>query len=239
MAKYSLDTLTSIFLTKNIRKQRDNYPESQRTLVPHADAISLYHAIKDILEYLNITSGGTTDLSTTHNSTNVIINSSTGTDATINQATTTLAGVMSATDKTNLEALITLSGLAAASTNLGTFTGTIISDNTTIKNALQQLESAITNPDGNGIYGGSGTIAPNTIATLSNNSVFQIDFVGGNAAIHISDLNEIVTISSPDGFYAIGTAPAKASIEGPAGELAFNATTTIYTDTLSGHGIQY
>ena len=127
MAKYSLDTLTSIFLTKNIRKQRDNYPESQRTLVPHADAISLYHAIKDILEYLNITSGGTTDLSTTHNSTNVIINSSTGTDATINQATTTLAGVMSATDKTNLEALITLSGLAAASTNLGTFTGTIIS----------------------------------------------------------------------------------------------------------------
>ena len=146
---------------------------------------------------------------------------------------------MSATDKTNLEALITLSGLAAASTNLGTFTGTIISDNTTIKNALQQLESAITNPDGNGIYGGSGTIAPNTIATLSNNSVFQIDFVGGNAAIHISDLNEIVTISSPDGFYAIGTAPAKASIEGPAGELAFNATTTIYTDTLSGHGNQY
>lgn len=238
MAKYSLDTLTSIFLTKNARKTRDNLPESQRTLVPHADAVSLYHAVKDILEYLNI-SGGTTDLTSTHAASTVTINSSSGTDATINAATTTLAGVMTASDKTNLEALITLTGLGAGTINLGTFTGTIIADNTTIKNALQQLELAISSPDGNGIYGGSGTIAPNTIATLSNNSVFEIDFVGGNAAIHISDLNEIVTISSPNSLYTLSTAPAKAAIEGPAGELAFNSSTTIFTDTNAGHGIQY
>lgn len=43
---------------------------------------------------------------------------------------------------TNTNDLITLSGVSENSTNLGTFTGTIISDNNTIKGALQELESA-------------------------------------------------------------------------------------------------
>ena len=45
----------------------------------------------------------TTDITTTHNSANVIVNSSDGTDGTINSATQTLAGVMSAADKTKLD----------------------------------------------------------------------------------------------------------------------------------------
>jgi len=144
MAKYSLDTLTSIFLPKNIRKRRDNYPESRVTLVPHADAISLYHVVKDIIEYLNITPGsGTTDLTATHAASSVIIESSSGDDATINAATTTLAGVMTASDKTNLNSLVTLSGVSAASTDLGTFTGTTIADSSTIKQALQALETSL------------------------------------------------------------------------------------------------
>lgn len=144
MAKYSLSTLTSIFLPKNVRKNRDNLPESRVTLVPHADAISLYHAVKDINEYLNITPGsGTTDLTSTPSSTNVVIESSSGDDATIVAATTTDAGVMSAADKTNLGALITLSGVAAASTHLGTFTGATIPNSSTIKAALQALETAL------------------------------------------------------------------------------------------------
>jgi hypothetical protein len=199
----------------------------------------LYHAIKDILEYLNITASGTTNLTSTHNASTVLVNSDTGTDATINAATTSLAGVMTATDKTNLEALITLSGVAAAATNLGTFTGSTIPDNSTIKQALQALESALSSPDGNGIYGGSGTIAPNAVATLTNNSVFTIEYTAGGSALFISDLNEIVTISSPDGAYALSTTTTSAAIEGLAGELAFNATTTIFTDSNAGHGIQY
>ena len=39
--------------------------------------------------------------------------------------------------------LATLSGVAAGSTNLGTFTGDIITDDTTIKSALQDLETKI------------------------------------------------------------------------------------------------
>jgi hypothetical protein len=239
MAKYSLDTLVSIFIPKNTRKPRDNFAESQRTLVPHADAISLYHAIKDILEYLNITTGGTTDLTSIHSTTNVVIESSSGTDATINASTTSLAGVMTAEDKRKLEALITLTGVAAEATDLGTFTGTIISDSATIKQALQELEDAMPNAGGNGIYGGSGTIAPNTIALLSLDSVFSIEYTGGGVPLFISDLNEIVTVSSPNGLHTLSTSPTNAAIEGPAGELSFNALTTIYDDNLSGHGIQY
>ena len=47
----------------------------------------------------------TTNITTTHNSANVIVNSSDGTDGTINSATQTLAGVMSATDKTKLDGI--------------------------------------------------------------------------------------------------------------------------------------
>ena len=47
----------------------------------------------------------TTDITTTHTSTNVVVNSSDGTDGTINAATQTLAGVMSAADKTKLDVI--------------------------------------------------------------------------------------------------------------------------------------
>ena len=40
----------------------------------------------------------------------------------------------------NVDDLITLSGVAEQATNLGTFSGSIIADNETIKGALQDLE---------------------------------------------------------------------------------------------------
>ena len=43
----------------------------------------------------------------------------------------------------NVDDLITLSGVPENSTDLGTFTGDIISDNNTVKGALQELETAI------------------------------------------------------------------------------------------------
>ena len=42
---------------------------------------------------------------------------------------------------TTLASLVTLSGMPADSLNLGTFTGTTIADDSTIKSALQQLET--------------------------------------------------------------------------------------------------
>lgn len=73
----------------------------------------------------------------------LIVTSSTGIDVTMTRATITNDGVMSKSDKINLEALITLSGLSGGSEDLDTFTGTIIPDNSTIKEALQSLETAV------------------------------------------------------------------------------------------------
>ena len=48
-----------------------------------------------------------------------------------------------ATDGTKLDDLVTLTGVAGNSTNLGTFTNGIIADNETIKGALQDVEDAL------------------------------------------------------------------------------------------------
>lgn len=48
----------------------------------------------------------------------------------------------------NVDDLITLSGVAENSTNLGTFTGTTITDNVTVKTALQEIETAHETLDG-------------------------------------------------------------------------------------------
>lgn len=96
----------------------------------------------------------------TRTSTTYSINNSNGTGVILAAATTSLAGLMAAADKTKLDFititqavnldtvesqqgnLISLTGMAAGSTNLGTFSGSIISDNVTIKVALQTLEAA-------------------------------------------------------------------------------------------------
>lgn len=123
-----------------------------------------------------------TNLSYTQTNTTVTIYSDTGNDAIIPSATTVLAGVMSAQDKTYLNSLVTLSGVSGGSNDLGTFSGSIISDNTTIKNALQQLESAIGSGGGgggNGIYGGPGVVPATVVATLTDNITFTTSTSGG------------------------------------------------------------
>ena len=57
-------------------------------------------------------------------------------------ADTTLTNNLAETDA-NTDDLVTLSGVAENSTNLSTFTGSTISDNQTIKSALQLLETAV------------------------------------------------------------------------------------------------
>src|SRR5690606_6431890 len=69
------------------------------------------------------------------------VNIDTGTDIILPAVTTTLAGVMTADYLNDLLDLITLSGVAGNSLNLGTFTGVTIPDNQTIKQALQALET--------------------------------------------------------------------------------------------------
>jgi len=104
---------------------------------------------------------GVTNLTYTSSASNGIVVSDTGSDATIPAATTLIAGLMipaqfdklaniaitQAVDLDTLESdvadLTTLSGVASNSTTLGTFTGTTIPDSSTIKAALQSLETTL------------------------------------------------------------------------------------------------
>lgn len=144
MAKYSLSEIKAIWFPKNIILNFNNVADARDHIAIPSDSVDLYNLVKDTIAYLGITSGGSpTDITTTHAGSTVTINSSTGTDGIINAATTLLAGVMTATDKVNLTALLALDGVADGASNLGTFTGSIIPNNTTIKAALQSLETSI------------------------------------------------------------------------------------------------
>jgi hypothetical protein len=116
-----------------------------------------------------------------------------------------------------LNDLVTLSGIPAESTHLGTFTGTTIADNVTVKEALQVLETAIES-----IEGGSGMtalvsdITPQLGGDLdvngkeiqsAGNIVFQLgDNAGVNkVSIQDSDGNEIWKVDS-NGVSGVATA---------------------------------
>jgi|GEM_PF-7033601 len=95
--------------------------------------------------------------------TNATVSNSNGTGFTLAAATAAVAGLMTASDKNKLDfitvtasinldtlkanqdSLVTLSGVSTGATNLGTFSGSIITNSSTIKTALQELETAIEN----------------------------------------------------------------------------------------------
>lgn len=111
-----------------------------------------------------------TDLTNTPSSTTVTVLSSTGLDTILPAATTLLAGVMTAQDKIDLSSSTTIVGVGG-DTDLGTFTGTIISDNSTIKDALQELEDQL------------GTIPSITLGTISSLSPALTVINGVNAVV--------------------------------------------------------
>lgn len=170
MPTYSLEQLKQIYITKNIRKPSDNLYEASKSLIPHADAISLLKVLEDFTYYYPVNS----TLSLSLNASSASISASN--TITIPSATTTLAGVMSASQVNTLNSLVTLSGVPALSTHLGTFSGSVIPNNATIKEALEALDVAFTaGADGNGIYSGSGTVPASTVATLSGIFKFRYD----------------------------------------------------------------
>lgn len=139
----TITEIKRIFLPKNTLVNRNNAEEAKGSAPLPNDAISLYDTVVSIANYLGFSSGGATDLTASTTSSTVTIISSTGTDATIPAVTTSTAGAMTGTDKTNLQGLLSLDGVADGATNLGTFTGTIIPDSSTIKSALQALETSV------------------------------------------------------------------------------------------------
>jgi len=198
MGKY--DKYKKIILSANLIKSMitTSIPGSYGHLTtagPGNEGVDLAEWINEKIEEGTIiasSSPSATNLSFVRDSTTLTVQSDTGTDAVLPAASSTLAGVMSASDKTNLSSLIVLSGVPAGSSNLNTFTGTIIPDNSSVKQALQALETELENAsDGNGIYSGSGTIPTTTVATVTDK--FSIDIPVAGGIFEVGDYNNIVT----------------------------------------------
>jgi len=152
----------------------------------------------------------------TSSSTSYLLNIDYGTSAVIPLATTVISGLMSPGDKIKfnfitvtqnvdldfIEAALVnlniLTGISAVQFDLGTFTGTTISDNVSIKTALQQLETAVENRQvklqwqdegvNQGTLGGISTIniTGSGATATALGSVLTIDITGGGGGSHQS-----------------------------------------------------
>ncbi len=141
---------------------------------------------------------GVTNLGYTASAINGIITNSSGSTATLPLGTGINAGLQSPSDKSKLDLigitqavnldtvessvnnLVTLSGVAADSTNLGTFTGAIIPDNLDVKAALQSLETdaEIGDSTSNGITGNGRPGTPHKLGGtfVQNTTIDAADF---------------------------------------------------------------
>jgi len=136
-------------------------------------------------------------------------------------------------DISDLEAL---SGVASGSTNLGTFTGSTISDNRNNKQAMQDLETAI-----EGI-GGSSII---TDLTGTANRVLWVDSSGDVSEIALGNSGTVLTsngTTSAPGFSSVsGTGDMQTSTYDAAGVseqlVGLTATQTLTNKRLTGPGI--
>jgi len=155
---------------------------------------------------------GVTNLTYTSSASNGIVVSDTGSDATIPAATTLIAGLMipaqfdklaniTITQAVDLDALesdvadlTTLSGVASNSTTLGTFTGTTIPDSSTIKAALQSLETTLeTNYTVTNRQNKIRVVSVNTTLSATTDGTVVFDTAGTVATLP-SPTNELMLV---------------------------------------------
>lgn len=77
-----------------------------------------------------------------------------------------------------------------------------------------QLEWAAVSGGGDGIYGGSGSIATAAVATLADDSTFTIDYFDGSNALYLVDNGESFILSSGAG-YGINANSSQVQVLGP------------------------
>lgn len=102
--------------------------------------------------------------------------------------------------------LVTLSGVAANSENLGSFTGDIITDDSTVKEALQELETAIESlPDPmeyKGVWDASTNTPTLTDGSGNNGDLYQVTVAGTQFTPAISfEVGDKVVYSGASGKY--------------------------------------
>ena len=125
--------------------------------------ISSNFTAKNVLTITNTAPNVTTNISITHNANNISVNSSDGTNGTVNAATTSLAGVMTSTDKTKLDGIAT-----GAEVNQNAFSNIAVSGQTTV--AADAKTDTLTLIAGNNIA--ITTNATNDSVTISNISLY-------------------------------------------------------------------
>lgn len=86
---------------------------------------------------------------------------------------------VTAANETHIDNLVTLSGVSKDTTNLGTFTGTTISDSRTVKQALQDLETSLETVSGGGAN--ASTVATQTDSTDATHYLTFVDADNGSA----------------------------------------------------------
>ena len=155
----TIEQIQAVGIPSNISKL--NNRQYLGVTIPN-NSVNLYEAITTVFDEVYSSVDGTTDLSATQGLTTVTIGSSSGDDVVVLAADDTRAGVMTADQATNLDALVTLTGVTGGDEDLGTFTGTTISDNTTIKNALQELETFVEGVAGESAQDAVGSILTDT-----------------------------------------------------------------------------
>lgn len=150
-----------------------------------------------------------TNLAYVASPTNGTITSSTGTDAIITLATATNSGLFSPTDFTKLgfisvtqavdldtiesqqDFLISLTGVPALSTNLGTFAEDIITDNNSLKGAIQELETELASR----VYGTEFNLFQDLAVSTTTSTTFQSKIAGNTTALVAGDYKILVTYS--------------------------------------------
>ena len=96
--------------------------------------------------------------------------------------TTVTATALATANETHIDNMATLTGVAKDSTGLGTFTGSTISDDSTIKTALQDLETAA-----EAAQAGSAVADRTKTTTDSTNATRYVTFVGDDNASATSE----------------------------------------------------
>lgn len=179
----TIEKIQQVELPSNLWRQNNR---AYASVSPYNHAVNLYDAVVAIID--SVGGDGTTNLGASQAANTTTITSSSGDDVIILGADDTRSGVMTATQAENLDALVTLSGVSAGAEHLGTFTGSTIADSSTIKTALQALETALEAVSSEGSQDAVGSI-------LLDSSTIDFTYDDGTPSITAIVIDDSITFA--------------------------------------------